>query len=409
MGRSYPLLPTLLRILSLSHTYPWPPDNGSRVRISNMLTRLAGRHDVVLLTSGSPGGVEPRDVGGLRVEVLRDPQPSHRLGARVLRNIQAIVRGKPSVTLAGDAPLRRRVADWCRLDWPDVLVAEENDCADLLREAPERVPRIWVKHSIQLDDAREVSIARGRRTPMDALRGWSTRRFERRNMKGSTAVVALTDEDGARLRSLYPGTEVVVVKNGVDRALFPFRPDPETHVVGFVGDMTWQANIDAVGWFLAEIWPRVRTRAPDATFRVIGRGAEPGALRGSAHGGSAQEGLVWAGYVGSVAEAVADVSVGVVPVRIGSGIRCKLLEFFSMGIASVVTPLGAQGVDVREGVHAIVAANAGGFADGVVALLSDPAARRRLAGQARRLAAEADWDARAAELESLLRRVSSGS
>jgi glycosyltransferase involved in cell wall biosynthesis len=404
MGRCRPLLPTLLRILSLSHTYPWPPDNGSRVRISNILTRLAERHDVVLLTSGSPGGVEPPPVKGLRVEVLRDPEPSHRLGARVLRNIQAIVRGKPAAMLAGDAPLRKEVADRCRRDRPDVLVAEGNGCGDLLREAPGTIPRIWVKHSIQLDDAREASIARGHRTPMDALRRWLTRRFERRNMMASTAVVALTDEDAARLRILYPGTEVVVVKNGVDGELFPFRPDPETHVVGFVGDMTWQANIDAASWFLEEIWPRVRTRVPDATCKVIGRGAEPDAIRGPA-----PKGLVWAGYVRSVAEAVEDVSVGVVPVRIGSGIRCKLLEFFAMGIASVVTPLGAQGADVRDGVHAIIAAEADGFADGVVALLTDPAARQRLAGRARRLAADAAWDARAGELESLLRRVSSGS
>jgi glycosyltransferase involved in cell wall biosynthesis len=77
-------------------------------------------------------------------------------------------------------------------------------------------------------------------------------------------------------------------------------------------------------------------------------------------------------------EELAGASLAVVPVRYGGGTRVKILESFAHRVPVVSTSLGAEGLDVEDGVHLLVADDAEQFAAAVVRVLRDAQLRVRL-------------------------------
>ena len=92
-------------------------------------------------------------------------------------------------------------------------------------------------------------------------------------------------------------------------------------------------------------------------------------------------------------------SLAVFPIRLGGGLRNKILEAMAMAKAVVTTPLGSAGLDPCHGENIWVAEGAGDFASGIVALLKDGELREKLGLKARGFVEkERSWE-RAAALQ----------
>ena len=205
-------------------------------------------------------------------------------------------------------------------------------------------------------------------------------------------VLAIKSEEAAHVAAVAPGTAV---------ATLPFAVDiPDTDLAGprppvalFVGGVN-QPNIDALDWLLAEIWPAVRRRRPEARLRVVGRVAERAGVPWP-------EGAEAVGFVEDLAPEYAGAAATLAPIRFGSGVKIKLVEGLAQGLPGIATPVGAEGlVDLPPRVLRI-AGTAEAFADALAAVLDDPdpggaraAARTAVAAHyareavARRLAAD---------------------
>jgi glycosyltransferase involved in cell wall biosynthesis len=190
---------------------------------------------------------------------------------------------------------------------------------------------------------------------------------------------------------------MAVIPNGVE--LQPPTPAAEpasAHQHGngsagiiFNGALTYHANFDAMQYFLAEIYPRVRQAVPGASLTITGstQGVALDALKtdGSVH---------FSGYVDDVRRLVADADVCVTPLRRGGGTRLKILEAMAVGTPVVSTAKGCEGLDAQPGVHLLVGDDPQAFADYVIHLLNDAKARALISGQARRLVEDRyDWRA----------------
>jgi glycosyltransferase involved in cell wall biosynthesis len=99
---------------------------------------------------------------------------------------------------------------------------------------------------------------------------------------------------------------------------------------------------------------------------------------------------------------LARASVAVVPIRYGSGTRIKILESFAHRVPVVSTTLGAEGLDVEDNVHLLLADDPEEFAAATVRLLGDPTLRVRLTEAARAYYLER-FDGRAADMQ--VRRI----
>jgi polysaccharide biosynthesis protein PslH len=206
-------------------------------------------------------------------------------------------------------------------------------------------------------------------------------RFESRAGGEVDLNVMITDEDEKRLLEINPTAQTSVMAAGVDTDYF--RPDSAASdgeasddlTILSVASMDWLPNVDAVIWFCDEVMPKVLESHPSAVLQIVGRGV-PDSVRAKA-----SDSVKILGFVDDVRESIERASVMIVPLRIGGGMRLKILNAMAMAKAIVSTPVGCEGIAVEDGVNIAVSESADGFADRVNELLSD-SSRRTEMGQA---------------------------
>ena len=191
-----------------------------------------------------------------------------------------------------------------------------------------------------------------------------------------------------------------VVPNCVDVNADPQRK-PGPPVVLFVGNCAGtdlNPNVDAVAWFLADIWPAVSKAEPAARFRLIGAAGD--AVRRVA---AKSPGTTVAGFVDDLAAEYAAASLAVAPIRFGTGTRIKILDAFAHAVPVVSTLAGAEGIEAVPGREIELAAGADDFAARVVDLLKN-AAKADSIGFGGHLLAARRYD-RATEQKKLAERL----
>jgi glycosyltransferase involved in cell wall biosynthesis len=144
--------------------------------------------------------------------------------------------------------------------------------------------------------------------------------------------------------------------------------------------MDWYPNRDAVEFFVSAILPRLRAAVPEARFVVGGRNPSDEFRRRFA----ATPGIEFTGTVPDMRAEIAKAAVCVVPLRIGSGTRLKILEAAAMAKPVVSTRVGAEGLDFVDGKEIVLADEPKAFAGAVADLLRDASRRRELGQAARR-------------------------
>jgi glycosyltransferase involved in cell wall biosynthesis len=200
-------------------------------------------------------------------------------------------------------------------------------------------------------------------------------------------VISLTPEDAQRLRPSLPDSSLSVIPTGVNGEVM--RPDgvaPVQSDLLYVGYFGHEPNVDAVRWFAARMWPQIRRRRPQTTWTIAGTEAleSLGAL-------AQQPNIRVVGWVPDLRPYLAGCHVFLVPVRLGGGIRGKIMEAWAMGCAVVSTSLGCEGTQARDGVQALIADTPEAFAAAVLRLLEDEPMRRAL-GEAGRWHVEQHFD-----------------
>jgi len=191
-------------------------------------------------------------------------------------------------------------------------------------------------------------------------------------------VVAIQREEADVVRRELAGRSVLYVP-------MPVAPAPVAHARTavprclFVGS-TGAGNVDALRWFLDEVWAKVRAEAPDAVLDVCG--GVGGLIEGR------PPGMVRHGRVPDLRPFHARADVLVVPVRGGSGMKVKLAEGLAAGCAAVSTSFGAQGLTEGAGDAFLLADTPDAFAAATLAVLRDEALRDRLRARAVAFAAE---------------------
>jgi len=165
---------------------------------------------------------------------------------------------------------------------------------------------------------------------------------------------------------------------GIDTSQYSFRAEGrEPFTLLFLGSFRHVPNVEALEWFLKDVFPRIREAEPRARLKIVGAEAPP------LHSLHDAKGVDMVGFVEDVREPLARYAVFVCPILAGSGVRVKLLEAFAAGIPVVSTRVGAEGLADQDGEICALADDAAAFAEHTVRLLQDPAGAAALAGRAR--------------------------
>jgi len=222
----------------------------------------------------------------------------------------------------------------------------------------------------------------------------AARRFEQAMFEGYQRVVVLTDTDAKALRSLNPKLALDVIPNGIDVPYFTrsaAETDPSLRIIVFIGNYEYGPNVDAASWLATDIFPRIHRRVSNAQLNLVGN-APPPALQ-SFNG----ELVHVTGRVPDVRPYLEQAAVFVSPLRVGAGIKNKVLEAMSMGLPIVATRLSADGIGLREGENVLFGEDAEALANAAVRLLGDDQLRAAMGKNNRALIEERFTWARVAD------------
>jgi glycosyltransferase involved in cell wall biosynthesis len=204
----------------------------------------------------------------------------------------------------------------------------------------------------------------------------------------SETLLTVSQSDASHFLALG-GRAVRVVPNAVDCAAYDSLPTGRrsgSPVLLYVGAMSWVPNVSAARYLACEMLPKVRCHFPKVRLRIVGRDPAPEVetLRGLA-------GVEVTGTVKSMLPHLAEAHILVVPLEAGGGTRLKILEAFAAGLPVVSTPVGCEGLSVKDGEHLLVSSREQ-FAENVLTLLADERLGTQLAAKARALVREQyDW------------------
>jgi GT2 family glycosyltransferase/glycosyltransferase involved in cell wall biosynthesis len=221
-----------------------------------------------------------------------------------------------------------------------------------------------------LRERRAAELAGDRRAMAMAAR---TRSLELDAVARSDATLVVSAAERELLARDAPGAAVDVVTN-LHEVAGPGLPYHARRDLVFVGGFRHPPNVDAVRWFVAEVFPRVRERLPGIRFHCIGSHvvAAVDAL-------SSEPGVVVHGHVPDITPYMDGCRLSVAPLRYGAGVKGKVNLSMAHGQPVVATPAAVEGMHLRDGDDVLVAGDAGAFADAVVRLYTDPVLWERLA------------------------------
>ncbi len=402
-----------MRILILAPYAPYPPHGGGTMRIYHILRLLAADHRVVCLCFVADEAAE-RALAPLRaictVQTVRGPQ--RRAVSR--RAWDTLSSPLPDMALRNaSVAYRAALIELLRRETFDVVQAESIEMARYLADAPRGLLTVLDQFNAEYVLQRRTALTALAElcrpaAPQRALRhlaggGYSLvqslklARYERCMLRTADRIIAVSEADRAALLALGGDPlRMVVAPNGVDAAFFSraalARAGGATltfvaPTLVFSGTLDYRPNVDALGWFCAHVLPLIRATHPQVRLLAVGKRPDAAVQHLAARGD-----LTLTGEVADVRPYLTGAAVYVLPMRIGGGIRLKLLEGLALEVPLVSTALGAEGIpEIEHGRQLLLADTPQTFAAAVNRLLEDRELAARLATAGRELAERYDW------------------
>ncbi len=289
-----------------------------------------------------------------------------------------------------DAPLmREKIREIIQEEHIDLVHVDMLPLSVYINEF-ENYPKILVNHNVE--SLRLYRWFRAESNPVKktylGIQWLKLRKFERSAMNKFDGCVVVSEVDKDLLLKMGVTSKLFVVPNGTDTNFF--KPN-NRKVVGdsvlWVGHMDVHTNRDAVLYFWREIYPILKKKYPEVRMTFVGT-APPREIADAAP----KDGQVKAtGFVDDIRPYIEEAAVMVVPIRIGSGTRLKILDAMAMGKAIVSTSVGCEGLNVNDGKDILIADDPKDFAGKVIELLERSDKRLALEKNAIELAKTYDW------------------
>lgn len=405
-----------MKVLWLAHAIPYPPRAGFLLRSYNLLRELARYQTVDLIAfiqepwvrthfaSLEEGLTESRraleefcrTVTFLPIDRVARPLGKQRTA------LEALLGGSGYstswlISKRGRNAIRQRLS----ADAYDLVHFDTVGLAPY-RDLAGGIPATLMHHNIES----HMMLRRAGTATNAVTRGYfrhegmRLRAVEQQTAAAFAAHITCSELDSIRLHEIVPDVNAVVIPNGVDCEFFTSAGAPtRAESLAFVGTMNWYPNIDAMQFFLREVWPGLKQSVPALSFDIAGSNP-PASIVQLAR---TLPGVSVHGYLPDIRPMMDSAAVFVCPIRDGGGTKLKILDAFAMRKCVVAHPVACEGINVTPGKDVIFASTAEEFIAAISGLLED-APRRAAIGAAARSLVENQYSFRAigAQFSSVL-------
>ncbi len=366
-----------MKVLLVADSLPFKEDSGSRIRTANLLRSL-NDHEVYLIAfdeaDRNVGGSDLKDLC-TEIHVYNRPQLSslskwmNHFSLRPLLSKRLSHKG-----------FEDKVQELITEKAIDVIVAETLLMAEYARRK-EPVFKILDEHNLEfIRSERRVKVSKGwLKKPYNFLGYWRLKRYELRVINEFDCCFVCSPEDENIVKKSIPGQEVVVIPNTVDRHFFRFSQcDPESYKLVYLGTMWYEPNRDAVRYFYQEVMPLLKADFPDVNLTIVGD--QP---KEEVEFYAKKNDVTLTGYVEDIRPYLSQAAVCVVPLRMGSGTRIKILAAMATGVPVVSSSIGCEGLEVEDGKNIVIANNPCDFKEKISRFLQNRDYRDQIASAGR--------------------------
>ena len=218
----------------------------------------------------------------------------------------------------------------------------------------------------------------------------NTRRMERECYSNLDGIIPMTEPDAERIRALGVNVPMRPIPLGVDLEAFkqPENVNPRPNSLFYLGSFDWTPNSGAVHWLMREIWPALKSKFPDLELHIGGKNPDESILAFN----NLPDVHVHPN-VPSAPDFLHAYDIMLAPLRIGGGMRVKVVEAMAASKAIISTTIGAEGINYTDGQDILIADTPARFVEAIDRLRGDAEYKRSIEAAARRTAvAKYSWE-----------------
>lgn len=350
-----------MNILIISGLFDINPSSGGGLLMKQYVDELLAQgHEVtVCYETSNEGDLAARQ----DARFIYLPEVKDQFFAK--KNLLAKAANKLKSKLAPQTLYRKRDFSYCEPLAKQLIKEKSIDVVQVdfpwmmpvIEVLPENVLRVFVSH--ELRSRREDNV---QRKDFDLMR-----EEELEYISKYDAVLTLTPVEKEYITQHMPRLTCYESTMGVYKETgSKFSPSLAAEKIVFLGSGNHLPNLDAIEYLCTEIWPILLKELPEARLNITGNYQDDFKDKFSA-----VPGIEWVGFVPDLDDFMRN-TISVVPVRLGSGIRIKILDSMRMGAPVVSTPMAAEGIACTDGKDILLGADADEFAAQVISLWRDP-------------------------------------
>ena len=355
-----------MKILFLSTWFPFPANNGSKLRISNLLRGLSNYYDVSLISfEDTPNTVRnTAEIKAICIDVKT--VPIRRFNPKSLKAQLGFLSPTPRAIIDTYSPeMVQQIEDTIAIQKPDLVIASQLGTA-LYRQKFKMLPALFEEVEIGLIYDNYKNAKSFNKRLRNRLTWMKHRRYLANLLRSYQACTVVSDREKQLLLNFDPNNTITeIIPNFININDYQeIKQIPRSDTLIFTGSFSYYPNYEAIVWFLEKVFPQIQAYCPLINLMITGN-----------HGGRPippTSNVTLTGFVEDVRPLIARSSVSVVPIISGGGTRLKILEAMALHTPVVTTHKGAEGLDVKHGLNILIADTPDEFAGNIIRLLDDP-------------------------------------
>jgi len=372
-----------MKILFVTARLPYPLLKGDQVRGYHHLRLLSNHHEITLFSFANLTPKAEQEAKALKPfcqEIITVPLERT---SQFLSCMAGATSDVPFQTLLYQSrEMRAQLHKALQQSHFDIVHVQ------LARMAPYFEKNTHIPRVIDLIDALSVNMRRRKelqRGPIKLLLQIEQNRmkhYERRicNTYDQALVVSKEDRDAiGQYDNLHVnpiGIDWAKITKSLDHPKQNLRPR-----LSFSGNMSYFPNVNAIKWFVNNVWPLIKAKIPSIELSIIGTNPHI-SLYGLA---KEDPSIIITGHVDNIYDHIAQSDIAIAPMQSGSGMQFKVIEAMALNVPLVVTPYAIGGLPVKHECELLIATTPDTFAHEVCRLLTDPNLRLRLSQSAMQL------------------------
>lgn len=385
------------KILWLSHMIPYPPKGGNLQRSYNLIRELSKYHEITIIAFNQSKILDSQEkIDSATVhfstfckvkQVFEIPSESGFFSRLVLL-IKALLPWRTyTVSWLESEEFKKFIDDTMQETQFDLLYADTISLAQYIAHKKD-VKKVLNHHNIesQMLLRRVGNEKNWLKKLYFQWEGIKLENYERATCKNFDLNVTCSEIDTARLLKIAGKLNVESVPNGVDLDYFiPVKGiDIKPKSLVFAGGLTWYPNLDAMTFFLKNVWPSLSQQISGISMTVIGRSPPQWMI-------NLQEqysNLHITGFVDDVRPYLTEAEIYVCPIKDGGGTKLKILDALAMGKPLIADPIACEGINVENEKNVLFASTADEYIRSIKTLLLDNESKTQMSLQSKKLIIE---------------------